>query len=192
MKKLFIDLDGVVFDTIQTIVNLYNTDHIMYKDFQVIHPSEIKTWDFDELVLESRDYIDKYFNMPRFFTNVTLMMGSKWIINKLHNIHKYEIIFCSSGSYPNLQLKRRWIDKNFGFADFIPVEMPTYLDKSNVDMSGGIFIDDLSQNLMTSNADIKICFGDVYSWNEDWGGIRCNNWIEIYDYIKRFERNGRD
>lgn len=192
MKKLFIDLDGVVFDTIQTIVNLYNTDHIMYKDFQVIHPSEIKTWDFNELTLESRDYIDKYFNMPRFFTNVTLMVGSKWIINKLHNIHKYEIIFCSSGSYPNLQLKRRWIDKNFGFADFIPVEMPTYLDKSNVDMSGGIFIDDLSQNLMTSNADIKICFGDVYSWNEDWDGIRCNNWIEIYDYIKRIEKNGRN
>ena len=186
-RRVFIDLDGVVFDTIRTIVDLYNIDHVNYKDFKVVVPSEIKTWDFDELVLEPREYIDKYFNQPRFFTSVTLMMGSKWIINKLHDTLDYTIIFCSSGSYPNLQLKRQWINKHFSYADFIPVEMPTYIDKSNVNMAGAYFIDDVSANLITSNAKTKICFGDTYSWNEDWDGLRCRNWIEVYEYFKRLE-----
>ena len=86
IKKIIIDLDGVVFDTIQTIVNLYNEDHLMYKDFKVVLPSHIKTWDFNELTLESPEYIDKYFNQPRFFSqHLHLMNGAKWIINKLGN-----------------------------------------------------------------------------------------------------------
>lgn len=189
-RKIFIDLDGVVYDTVATIVAIYNFDHIHYKDFKMVFPFEIKTWDFDELDLEPRDYIDKYFNQPRFFDSEYFkwMTGAKWIINILHDKLDYKIIFCSSGSYPNLKMKGVWIDKHFPYADFIPVEMPTYEDKSHVDMSGGsIFIDDVSKNLITSNADIKICFGEQYTWNEDWNGIRCNNWMEIYKYIRELE-----
>ena len=188
IKKIIIDLDGVVYDTIQTIVNLYNEDHLMYKDFKVVLPSQIKTWDFNELTLESPEYIDKYFNQPRFFSNLVLMNGAKWIINKLGN-EGYKIIFCSSGSFPNLSLKRRWINKYFPQAEFIPVELPTYPDKSHIDMSNCIFIDDVSKNLTTSNADIKICFGDMYSWNEDWNGKRCKDWIEVYQYIKELRQH---
>ena len=181
--KIFIDLDGVVFDTIRKIVEIYNEDHVMCKDFKIVLPSEIKTWDFDELVLEPREYIDKYFDQPRFFEKLPLMSGSEWIINKLYYNHDFEIIFCSSGSYSNLQLKRKWLDKHFSYAHFIPVEMPTYKDKSHVQMQNAYFIDDVSKNLITSNAEVKICFGDTYSWNEDWQGVRCRNWVEIYKYI---------
>ena len=190
-RRIFIDLDGVVIDTIRTIVGIYNEDHAQYKNFRMAVPSDIKTWDFDELELESREYIDSYFNQPRFFKSEHLkwMMGAKWIINKLHDNLDYKIIFCSSGSYPNLQLKRQWIDRQFFYADFIPVEMPTYADKSHVDMSGEgtVFIDDVSKNLITSNAETKICFGETYSWNEDWDGIRCRDWIEVYKFFKSLE-----
>ena len=186
IKKIIIDLDGVVFDTIQVICDLYNRDHIMYKDFKVVMPSEIKTWDFTELSLESPEYIDKYFNMPRFFSSLVLMNGAEWIINKLYN-EGFKIIFCSSGSYPNLQLKRMWISKHFPQAEFIPVEMPTYPDKSHINMSGAIYIEDCHSNLITSNADIKICFGETYSWNENWDGKRCRDWIEVYQYIKELQ-----
>lgn len=188
IKKIIVDLDGVVYDTIATIVNLYNYDYAMYKNFKLILPSEVKTWDFSELSLESPNYIDKYFNTPRFFDkdNLILMSGARWILTKLQN-EDFKIIFCSSGSYPNLQLKRKWINKYFPNAEFIPVELPTYTDKSMVPMQDSIFIDDLSANLTTSNADIKICFGKVYSWNEDWDGKRCENWVEVYQYIKELQ-----
>lgn len=188
-RQIFIDLDGVVFDTIAKIVDLYNTDHVYYKDFKIISPSDIKTWDFDELTLEPKENIDKYFSQPRFFKDLPLMKSAKWIINKLHDNLGYKIIFCSSGSYSNLQLKRIWVQKYFNYADFIPVEMPTYEDKSHVDMSGEgtVFIDDCSKNLITSNAETKICFGETYPWNEDWNGIRCRDWTEIYKLFKGWE-----
>ena len=110
------------------------------------------------------------------------MKSSKWIIGLLSK--EYKIIFCSSGSYPNLQLKRRWLNVHFPYAEFIPVEMPTYKDKSWVDMKDGVFIDDCTHNLITSNADVKICYGKVYEWNKDWDGIRCERWEEIYQIIK--------
>lgn len=185
IKSLIIDLDGVVFDTIRQIVKIYNTDHIMYKDFRIIRPEEIKTWEFTELHLESPEVIDSYFSAPRFFEDLPLIKSSKWIIKLLSK--DYKIIFCSSGSYSNLQLKRRWLGIHFPYAEFIPVEMPTYQDKSNVDMSNAIFIDDVSRNLQTSNADIKICFGEVYEWNKDWDGIRCKEWEEVYQKVKELE-----
>lgn len=185
MQKIFIDLDGVVFDTIAKIVDLYNTDYVYYKDFKVVLPSDIKTWDFNELTLETKENIDKYFNQPRFFMDLPLMKSAKWIINKLHNNLGFKIIFCSSGSYPNLQLKKIWIEKYFSYADFIPVEMSMYADKSHIDMADSYLIDDCSKNLYTSNAKNKICFGDIYPWNEDWNGIRVNNWVELFGYIRK-------
>lgn len=50
-------------------------------------------------------------------------------------------------------------------------------------MSNGIFIDDSYNNLITSNAMINICFGDIYTWNKDWQGIRCKNWHDVNDFL---------
>lgn len=183
MKKqnLIIDLDGVTINTIKTIVEMYNEDHLFYKDFKVVDWHDVNTWEFAELSLEPAEVIDNYFCTPRFFQKVEFMTAAKWIIGKLHEF--FDITFCSSGKYPNLQLKRMFVKKHFPYADFIPVELPTYPDKSHIDMTGAIFVDDCSSNLRTSNASIKICFGERYSWNEDWDGIRCANWIEIYKLL---------
>ena len=62
---------------------------------------------------------------------------------------------------------------------FIGVDINRYSDKSHIDMSGGIIIDDEINNLLTSNAPQKICFGDVCEWNKDWTGERLFNWIEV-------------
>ena len=188
ISAIIIDLDGVVFDTINKVVDMYNYDHIMYKDFEVVNPSDIKTWSFNELSLETPETIDKYFNTPRFFENLPLMKSAKWIIDKLKENHK--IIFCSSGSYPNLQLKRKWLCKHFPNTEFIPVELPTYEDKSCVNMADCVFIDDVSRNLETSNAKYKVCFGEKYDWNKSWNGARCKDWEEVYQYIKELEANG--
>ena len=180
--KIIIDLDGVVFQTISTITCLYNEDHLFYKDFQPINPDDVNTWDFEELNLEPPEYIDKYFNQPRFFEKLELMRSAKWIINKLHQFG-HNIIFCSSGSYPNLQLKRRWIAKHFSYADFIPVNLDEHKDKSHLDFSDCVFIDDVAANLETSNAPMCICFGKVYPWNKDWKGLRLESWEEVYEWI---------
>lgn len=187
-KKLFIDLDGVVFDTITTIVNLYNADHLYYKDFKPVMASDVKTWGFEELTLEPPEFIDRYFNTPRFFDELVMIRSADWIIKRLIK-DGYQIIFCSCGSYPNLTLKKEWIFRHYPEAQFIPVDHSKYKDKRHIPMGDGdsIFIDDVYENLITSNAKYKVCFGKVYSWNEKWTRTRRETWEELYKYIKENE-----
>ena len=56
-------------------------------------------------------------------------------------------------------------------------------DKSEINMTDSIFIDDSYNNLITSNATEKICFGDIYLWNRKWDGIRLANWMDIKKYL---------
>jgi len=50
-------------------------------------------------------------------------------------------------------------------------------------MSDGIIIDDHGNNLITSNADTKICFGEIKEWNEDWEGLMASNWKELGEML---------
>lgn len=51
-------------------------------------------------------------------------------------------------------------------------------------MNGGLFIDDSAHNLETSNAETKICFGEIYPWNMEWNGKHCWDWNIIYQLYK--------
>lgn len=143
---------------------------------------EVYTWDFTECNCASKEYINTYFNQQRFFDRVEYMDWAKNILDKLSE--KYDITIVSSGYSPNLKAKEIWIKNNLPYCEFIGVNLKKYKDKSHVDMSDGIFVDDSMSNLITSNAKIKICFGDVYPWNENWNSIRCYNWQELGKYIE--------
>lgn len=97
---------------------------------------------------------------------------------------QYDISIVSMGNYPNLILKEEWIKECLPFCKFIGCDFDNYKDKSHIDMSEGVFIDDSKQNLETSNANIKICFGDKYSWNEEYKGVRCYYWIDVLKFLK--------
>ena len=183
LHRIAIDLDGVTFDTISKICELYNEDFQYFTDFVPVNPDEIKTWEFNELSCATPEQIDLYFTQPRFFDGLKLMPCAKWIIGKLSD--KYEIDFVSSGRMPNLRLKELWKNENFPYARFIGVNLDNHKDKSHIDLRDAIFIDDVSQNLKTSNATIKICYGDVYPWNEDWQGLRAETWSEVYMMIRK-------
>ena len=57
-------------------------------------------------------------------------------------------------------------------------------------MSGAIFIDDIKENLETSNAAIKILFGDDYDWNAGWDQCRCYDWIDVLRFIISLIKGG--
>lgn len=111
------------------------------------------------------------------------MDNAKEVLNRLKE--NYEIIIISMGVQPNLFGKEAWVKDHLPFAKFIGINMEKYKDKSCVSMSGGILIDDEQRYLNNSNANVKICFGDKYEWNESWKGKRCFNWIEIENYLMK-------
>ena len=180
--RLFLDFDGVIVNTIRAIVDMYKEDFCAYSDYEDIDWSEINSWEFTELKAATPEYINHYFNQPRFFEKVQWMPWARETIDKLKDI--CDITIVSSGFSPNLRLKEKWVKDNMSYADFIGVNFKQNKDKSSVDMSGGIFIDDCFSNLSTSNASICVCFGDVYPWNEQWNGIRCANWCDVWKMFK--------
>lgn len=109
------------------------------------------------------------------------MDNAKEVLFRLKD--KYEIVIVSMGVQPNLFGKEIWIKDNLPFAKFIGIDMKKYKDKSCIDMSDGILIDDEQRYLNNGNADMKICFGGEYEWNEYWKDKRCFNWTELENYL---------
>lgn len=180
--KIYCDFDGVIVNTIATIISLYNEDFKYYTNFSAIKWWEVNSWDFQECTCCSKDYINTYFNQPRFFVNLSYMDCAKEILDELSR--DYEIVIISIGEVANLRLKEIWIKENLPYCKFIGIDNTQHNDKSNIDMSDGILIDDFINNLLSSNALINICFGNLYTWNEKWEGIRCNNWNDIKRILK--------
>lgn len=185
MKTLYIDFDCVIVNTIKRIVDLYNDDHAYYKDFIPVDWSLIDTWKFEELHLEPYAVIDKYFSQPRFFRDLEWMDNAEEVLQRLSE--KYEIKVVSIGTRENLVGKQLWLLKNMPYAKFLPVRIDEENDKSSIDMSDGVLIDDSITNLINSNATAVICFGDIYSWNRNWDGERCANWYDVEEYLRDLE-----
>lgn len=126
----------------------------------------MKTWEFKELSLANKDCILSYFGQQRFFEKVEFMDNAFEVISNLLKVG-YEICIVSMGTQQNLLGKEIWIKEHVPDISFIGINMIQYKNKSHIDMSNGILIDDEKRYLDSSNAKIKICFGDKYKWNKN-------------------------
>lgn len=190
IKKIYVDFDGVIIDTIKAVTTLYNEDFQYYKDFQHVNWWDINTYAFEECTCASSIYLEKYFTQPRFFEIAEFMPWCRNILDELSE--RYEIIVVSHGEYPNLIQKRLWLMKKLPYARFIGVDVSSYSNKNHIDMSDGYFLDDHIKNLINCNAYKPICFGDVYSWNNDWQGKRVCNWVEFKKMVLEDEKSSID
>lgn len=179
---LYIDLDNVVFDTISTIKQMYDEDFRLYDEYKWIPTHMIRHYDFSELHYMTPEKLMSYFSSGRFFDNLQYQEAAEATIAYLSRY--YLIVFVSIGTPENLKGKREWVDAFNKLwrvnAEFIGV---TKNDKTHLDLSGGVLIDDEMKNLVNSSADINICFG-TYEWNYDYGGLRMNSWAEIKKYLE--------
>lgn len=185
-KTIFCDMDCTLFNTIAAIVFLYDEDFKYYSDYEKVHWIDVKSWDFAELKVATKEQINTYFNTQRFFDTVEMYANAKEVLDELSK--EYNIVFVSHGFSPNLRAKEVWIKEHFPYAKFIGVNLKEHKDKSCVDMNGGIFIDDRADNLKSSNAEVKVCFGDDYKWNEDFNSDRKNhfrtyNWTDVKNLL---------
>ena len=192
MKKkptLYIDMDNVIFDTVEAIKVMYDEDFRLYDEWKDVSCENIKTYSFSELKLLTTDIlIDNYFNSGRFFDIVNCIDGAELTLANLNNAMSYSITLVSIGTPENIKGKKEWVSK---FNDSFDTELEFVgvqgFDKSQIDMSGGILIDDLPRNLENSNAAYKICFGD-YQWNKEWSGARASNWGQVKNFINNYAK----
>lgn len=172
-------MDGVLTDSVAAVVSCYNEDFQYYSDFKEIRSCDIHTYDFQELTLASKEYVDHLWNRPRFFSNLKLMPFAREVLEILSI--QYNIEVATAGYSPNLRQKEAYLHKHLPFIikKIDLINLKEFKDKSHLDMNNAVFIDDQANNLITSNAALKICFGDKEEWNTTWNGERCYNWHEV-------------
>ena len=184
IKKVYIDLDNTVFDTLDTILYLYNEEFKYYDGFQEIGYDNVRTYDCSECNLLTKECLNGYFNRSNFYEG-SHVETYFWNVLDLIKEKNWRPVFVTIGSPQNIAAKKAWFKDwviyNHFDADFIG--LVDVKDKSSVDMSDGIMIDDNVDMLNSSNAPIKICFGE-YGWNENWKGLRVKDWKTAYKAFK--------
>ena len=184
IKKVYIDLDNTVFDTLDTILYLYNEEFKYYEGFKEIEHGDVQTYDCSECNLLTKECLNGYFNRSNFYEEAYIETYF-WKVLNLIKKNNWEPVFVTIGSSQNIAAKKAWlkdgiIDNHY---DATFIGLVDVKDKSSVDMSNGIMIDDHPDMLNSSNAAVKICFGE-YGWNKDWEGLRAKNWEEAYKILE--------
>ncbi len=185
MRDLYVDYDGVIVNTIKAITEMYDDEFRDHPNYREVNWSEVESWEFNELKCADAAHIDAYFCEPKFFEIVEFMPWADYILGLLKEY--YNITIVSMGHTENLKLKEEWCKFNIPYARFCGVNFDNHVNKSKIDMRYGVFIDDVTENLNTSNAIKRICFGDKYAWNQDWEGVRCANWFDVWKAIGKPE-----
>lgn len=177
--KLFTDFDLTITDGIKSICQTYNYFYKNVKGFKKAEWYKVEKYNMkDQCTLSPNPA--KLFGEEYFFQVLEFINDNTYDVLKELN-EKYQIIICSVGTNKNISYKSMWIQSKLPF-----IRNSIYInngdckaDKSIVNMQDSIFIDDCSSNLYSSNAKVKICFGEEYGWNNDWEGIRCVNWTDV-------------
>ncbi|MCM0650017.1 HAD hydrolase-like protein [Clostridium swellfunianum] len=182
MKKIFLDFDCTIADTVQAYCKVYNSYYKEHEGFKEADYNSVNRYDFkDQCPLI--DHTETIFAKEELLKNTDLMPNAKEVLERLASSH--ELVICSLGNLDNISNKAKWIKNNLPFIKNVILISSAVgangmkMDKSSVDMKNSIFIDDHIDSLLSSNAEVKICFGKEYSWNKSWTGQRCIDWREV-------------
>ena len=182
---LYIDLDNVVYDTVDTIKSMYDEDFRLYSGYIWMPTKEVKHYDFSELKFLTPEKLNDYFRSGRFFDRVTCLENAEVDIAWLNLFCGYPITFVSIGNPENIEGKSLWVESfNRAWGTGCEFIGTYHWDKSKIDMTGGILIDDEIKNLQNNSAQHSICFGN-YMWNADWRGVRVDNWKELKEFLMK-------
>lgn len=199
--NVFVDIDNTIYNSTKAVVKYLNAEYDTDVDYR-----NVKGYDFkDEFPQLAEGKVEQIFDDPLFyFQPECVNYDALSYLNLLDDFKECNINFVTLGTTTNLENKRLWIDKTCAIDKYITGKPTEYIefygstnkesDKSFVDMSDGIFIDDNIDCLRSSNAKIKILLKNNIDtrWNklqpnEDIYVV--NNWEEIFRIIDFFYEN---
>lgn len=185
MRKLFLDWDGVIGNSIKAYCDVYNVLYSGYPDFKKADHTLVREYDLKDQCPLVED-VNAMFATEWFWFFIEFMPNAYDAIRELSK--KFKTIICSIGTYENLSMKAKWISNNLPFIDdcILIKNHDCNMDKSIIDMSGGIIVDDVAHNLLTSNADIKVLFDNDFRWNDGHRNkfnFMTYDWNKLYNYL---------
>lgn len=196
-RRLIVDFDSTLVNSIKAFCHVYNTIYIP-KGYPYANWRNVQKWNFvDECVAfldiakeegEHRvtEIVNEIFSSDDFFNALEFYPNAKETMQFLHE-NDIDNTICTFGTAENVAKKVIFIKKHLPFANIIPIVQISNifksLNKSIVNMENCVFIDDRADNVITSNADISICYiheGRTYPWNEGFKGLTATEWTEPF------------
>ncbi len=172
-NRIYLDVDGVIWHSCQAVCDVinkrYNTN---------VNGYEILSWNFKELKDDLTDGdVENIFGDYYFFKCINWINGAfDFILN-----HKNYITIVTKGTFLNLSRKID-IFKELNL-DIVMCGLPLNSSKGEINMEGGLLIDDCTNNLNESNATHKIQFleyndnnNNIREWTKDWKGLKMYHW----------------
>lgn len=176
--NLFIDFDEVLVDSIRSILLILNPRY--GTDFK---PDDCTRWDFKDLFLDiTSDEVKKCFESDEFWDSLRFKTAGQNVLDFLNKLKSYyNIIIVSKGTKINLKKKKQWLIDNMPIPySFIPIGLDG--SKGDIDMAGGVHIDDNQYYLNESNATYKLLFANIpyiTDWNNEWEGEIFNSFYDL-------------
>lgn len=157
-KQLIIwDVDDVVWSAAEVCVDIINERFILpYQTPKSVN--DIKDWGFKSIYRDiTQKDIEDIFASDEFFNRVQLKEGFVTAL-KSGLLSKYNNVFVTKGSKENLIKKEKCLQRMLGgdFEMFEFVGLSMEENKSDINMIGGIIIDDNVNYLKNTNAYLKI------------------------------------
>ena len=181
MSHLIIDYDNTIVNSSKAICQLYNELYCNHENFKPADWTQVNRWDLSDqcqLISQNQQNIAKLFSSQRFFEIIDFFPNAQETLIKLSEIT--DIVICTSGTAKNISQKVIWLEKHLPFAHIVPVILngSDGYGKSIVNMKNSVFIDDHVENIISSNADFRILYGDVKDWNKSYLGLRLHSWLD--------------
>jgi len=170
--NIFIDFDNTIVKTAKAFCKIVNKN--FDKD---IYWRNISTYNLEEFELSDK-IVGNIFESKEFFNELEEFDNAVKSVEQLSK--KNNVYIVSKGTNKHLALKRMWFKYNLPEIPLIGLDMNT--SKRVIDMSDGILIDDLVENLNVSNARHKLKFG-TYKWDDYHNYSTAKNWDRMMKLI---------
>jgi len=191
--KVYLDFDNTLVDSNNAMIYILNQEFGTNKKYE-----DLKKYDFKDLFPELTDeHCEELFGDWRLFGLLEFFDDCYETLDFFKKRCNYSLV--TYGNQNNLGYKKFWCERYLPFLKDLHLLEYTAgdmnYDKSMIDMSDGIFIDDHIDYLRSSNAKVKILFRNNH--DGDWNKIDnlddvyvVNSWKEIYHIIKFYVDNG--
>ena len=186
MQRIAIDFDGVLFPTVEKVLEIYNKKHGTFLDI-----SQIISYDLhDNFLPDVAEELIELFIDKDVYSSLQPYKGAVKAIKTLIE-QGYEIYVATATDVRNMEWKEQLLQKYF---PFIPKKNLIRIhDKSLLKID--ILVEDCIDNLKSIIVH-RICFNQPWNQNEetDWlyDIYRIHRWDEITNVIKTIERKEKE
>jgi 5'(3')-deoxyribonucleotidase len=183
--NIILDFDSTLVDTHTAVLKLYRETT---NDYSTAITDD-SGWSIKEICpLWSEEECASVFKNPRLFELMKPFEGAVEATKKLQE-DGHRITICTVHGHEGILYKGQAIKRMFShIKEVIYIDNNTIMNKDLI--RADVIVDDHMKNLNSSKCRNKICFG-WYKWNEDWVGMKTNDWTSVYLLIRGIEAMGK-